>query len=67
MSIALLPRNFRRKELREEIIVVELQLFHVRLRVALGIEVVHIELVDPLEHLQIVLRHEVSIGAVPMS
>src|SRR5665213_2888510 len=59
-----LPGNLLRKEFCEQVVVVRLQFFGVRLGVSLGVEVVHIELVDPLEHVFIVLRHQVFVGPV---
>jgi hypothetical protein len=64
--IELLPRNLRGKELREEIIVVGLQLRQIWLGMSLGVQVIDIEFVDPLQHLYIVVAHQVPVGAVPV-
>lgn len=48
-----LPTNLRRKELSNQILVEGAQLFHVGTFVDLGVEIVFVELLDPLQHLPI--------------
>ena len=44
-----LPGDAGRKELREEIVVVGLELLQVGFGVPLGVEIVYVEFVDPLQ------------------
>src|ERR1700722_20201850 len=61
-----LPGDLFREELCEQVVVVGLELFEVRLGVTLRIEVVWIELQDPRQHRAILLVAKIVIGAVPM-
>src|SRR5215472_19164148 len=60
------PGDLVREELRHQIFVVGLDLGPARPLSALGVQIVRIELADPIKHSFIVRAHQVAIRAVPV-